>query len=129
MPAPHDELDDLDPVEYAFRVVNPYWMGGLEQRIRYALESTGFEITRMLTNADGSMVNFWLRLGQGVRFVSLAEANATLRQAIIAAGCPCAHDELVLWCLNGEWDGAYSPTPTADNVNPTDYLNALPPYV
>jgi hypothetical protein len=129
VPEPHNQLDDLDPKEYAFAVVNPYWMGGLEQRVRYALESTGFEITRMLTNPDESMVTFWLRLGQRVRFGSVTDAHAALRQNLIAAGCPCANDELVLWCLNGEWDGAYAPTPTADDVDPTDYLYALPPYV
>lgn len=129
MPQLLNELDDLDPKSYALRVVNPYWMGGVEQRVRYALEITGFEITRMLTNPDGSMVTFWLRLGQRVQFGSVADAHANLRQAIIAAECPCAHDELVLWCLNGEWDGAYAPTPTEDNVDPMVYVNALAPHV
>ena len=36
-----NELDDLDPKEYALRVVNAWWAGGLEQRVRYALEKDG----------------------------------------------------------------------------------------
>lgn len=129
MPEPHHQLDDLDPKAYAFAVVNPYWMGSLEQRVRYALESTGFEITRMLTNPDESMVTFWLRLVQWAQFENVADAHAALRQALIAAGCPCTNDELVLWFQNGGWDGAYVPTPPEDNVDPMIYVNALPPYV
>ena len=127
MPAPHDELDDLDPKEYALRVVTPYWMSSLEQRVRYALERTGFEITRILTNPDESMVSFWM-LGPLARFGSVADAHAALRQALIAAGCPCANDKLALYYLDGQWNGAYAPPMIEDEVNPTDYLNALPPY-
>ena len=130
MPQPLHELDDLDPKEYALRVVNPYWMGGLEQRVRYALERTGFEIERLVTNPDDSMVTFSVRRGRPLPHLeNLDAARAALQAALTNAGCPCGEQELALEVADDQWTGAYVPNPTEDNLNPMHYVNALlPPY-
>jgi hypothetical protein len=129
MPQPLHEADDLDPKEYALRVVNPRWLGNLEDRVRCALERVGFEIERLVTNPDDSMVTFWLRRGQPLAHLeNLDAARAALKAALTNVGCPCANDELVLWFEDGCWDGAYVPSPPEDNIDPMVYVNALPPY-
>ncbi len=129
VPEPLHEVDDLDPKDYAFRVVNPYWMGGLEQRVRCALARTGFAITRMLTNPDESMVTFWLRPSQPLaHFQSLDAARVALQAALTNADCPCGEDELALAVEGDRWNGAYCPPLPEDNIDPMQYVNALPPY-
>lgn len=128
MPQQFHELDDLDPKEYALRVVNPRWLGNLEDRVRCALERVGFGIERLVTNPDDSMVTFWVCPARPLAHLeSVDTAHATLRAALINVGCPCDNEELVLWFQDGRWDGAYAPNPPVDDVDPAIYLNTLPP--
>lgn len=129
MPQPHHSLDDLDPKEYALRVVNPHWLTSFEDRVRGALEQVGFEIERLVISPDDSMATFWVRPAQPLAHLeTLDAARAALQAALTNAGCPCPNDELVLWFHDGRWDGAYVPPPPDDNFNPMDYVRALPPY-
>jgi hypothetical protein len=61
VPQPLNELDDLDPKEYALRVVVPRWLGGFEDRVRCALGRVGFLIERLIIKPDDSMATFWVR--------------------------------------------------------------------
>lgn len=129
MPQSLHEHDDLDPKEYALRVVNPRWLGNLEDRVRCALERVGFLIERLLTNPDDSMVSFWVQGGRPLAHLeSLDAARLVLQAALTNTDCPCDNDELALWFEDGRWNGAYVPNPPEDNVDPAFYLNALPPY-
>jgi hypothetical protein len=126
---PLNQMDDLDPKEYALRVVNPRWLGGFEDRVRCALERAGFEIDRLDINPDESMATFWVRASQPLaHFQSVDAARAVLQAALTNADCPCGEQELALTVEGDHWNGAYCPPMPADNVDPAIYLNALPPY-
>lgn len=129
MPQPLNEMDDLDPKEYALRVVTPYWLGSFEDRVRCALERVGFQIERLVINPDNSMATFWLRRGQPLAHLeSLDAARVALQAALTNADCPCGEQELALAVEGDRWNGAYCPPLPEDDVDPTAYLNALPPY-
>lgn len=129
VPQPLNALDDLDPKEYAFRVVNPRWLGSFEDRVRCALERASFVIERLDINPDESMATFWMRPSQPLaHFQSLDAARAVLQASLTNADCPCGEQELALEVEGDRWNGAYCPPFPDDNVDPVVYLNALPPY-
>lgn len=110
VPQPLNELDDLDPKEYAFRVVNPRWSGGFEDRVRCALERAGFVIERLVINPDDSMATFWLRPSQPLaHFQSVAAARLVLEAALTNVGCPCGELELARCLRSGSAGGQYQP--------------------
>jgi hypothetical protein len=121
------EPDDIDPKEYAHRVANPFWMHGLEGRIRYALERAGFEVEHLLASPDESQATFRARRGPQAQFTSLAEARASLIQNLNAADCHCGNRDLTLAVEDDRWEGVYIPYAAEDDIDPMDYVNAAEP--
>jgi hypothetical protein len=127
-PAPriHDP-DDIDYNRYLLEKGDPYWLGNLEARCRYALAQAGFEVIKLLVNTDDTHVAFSARRAQHAQPVTVEEARASLRQALIGAGCRFLDGDLSLVVDDGHWEGAYAPTPPEDDFDPMDYIGQLPP--
>ena len=129
MPEAQHPVDDLDPKAYALRVVVPVWMGSLEDRVRCALQRTGFQIDRLLPSDDCSIVSFWVRGGRPLAHLeTLGAARAALKAALTNVECPCTRGELVLEFDEDCWYGAYATIPPEENINVMAYVDALPPY-
>src|SRR5262245_28336331 len=120
MPHPIHEQDDLDPKEFALRVVTP--APSFEDHVRSALERVGFEIERLIINPDDSMATCWVRrLRPLPHLENLDTARATLLAALSNAGCPCNEQELDLAEVGGQWRGAYFPILPEDILDPMRY--------
>ena len=122
----HRDPDAFDPMRYLDGVI-PFWLGGLEARCHYAFDRAGFEIERLLINADDTQAGFSLRRSQDAALVTVEEALTILRQALIAADCRCGAADLTLAVEDRRWEGTYAPIPPEDYFDPMDYIGQLPP--